>query len=285
VTVLEVIQRSSDFLARKGVESPRLQIELLLAQLLQMPRMKLYLNFERALTEAELAALRGLVKRRATREPLQHIIGSTSFCGLEIAVNRDVLIPRPETEQLAERAWRFLRGLSPEACRVLDFGTGSGCLAIAIAVHCPSATVVAVDLSEAALKVARQNAARHGVAERVLYYAGDGLAAVPAGGPFDLIVSNPPYIPSGEIPSLQPEVRDHDPVLALDGGADGLEFYRRLAAGAGPWLTARGRLMVEMGDGQSGAVSALLESVGWSVESVEPDNSGRQRILIARRRD
>src|SRR6266542_4378917 len=128
-----------------------------------MPRMKLYLNFERALTEAELAALRGLVKRRATREPLQHIIGSTSFCGLEIAVNRDVLIPRPETEQLAERAWRFLRRLSPEACRVLDFGTGSGCLAIAIAVHCPSATVVAVDLAEAALKVARQNAARQAI--------------------------------------------------------------------------------------------------------------------------
>ena len=197
MTVLEVIQRSSDFLARKGVDSPRLQIELLLAQLLQMPRMKLYLNFERVLTDPELEALRGLVKRRGTREPLQHILGSTSFCGLEIAVNRDVLIPRPETEQLAEQAWRFLGGLSPEACTVLDFGTGSGCLAIAIAVKCAQATVVAVDLSEAALQVARQNAARHSVAERVSCYAGDGLAAVPADWQFGLLTIKSKWRPSG----------------------------------------------------------------------------------------
>src|ERR1051325_7530406 len=158
MTVLEVIQRSTEFLAKKGVDSPRLQTELLLAHLLKLPRMQLYLNFERALSPVELDSLRDLVKRRGAREPLQHLVGSTSFCGLEIAVNRDVLIPRPETEQLAERAWRFLGGLRPEACTALDFGTGSGCVAIALAVKCPPARVIAVDLSEAALKVARQNA-------------------------------------------------------------------------------------------------------------------------------
>jgi release factor glutamine methyltransferase len=309
VTVLEVIQRSSDFLARKGVDSPRLQVELLLAHVLQMPRMKLYLNFERALTESELGTLRGLVKRRGEREPLQHIVGSTSFCGLEIAVNRDVLIPRPETELLAEEAWKFLLTVSEgkagpefpstrpsplngrgegEAARspeVLDFGTGSGCLALAIAAKCPQARVQAIDVSEAALKLARENALRLALGERVLFHAGDGFNALPDSAGFDLIVSNPPYIPSAEIETLQQEVRDHDPRLALDGGADGLDFYRRLAAAAGPRLKPGGRLMLEHGDGQGGAVAELLTQHGWTVESVLKDYSGRGRILIARRGD
>jgi release factor glutamine methyltransferase len=303
VTVLEVIQRSSDFLARKGVDSPRLQVELLLAHVLQMPRMKLYLNFERPLTESELGTLRGLVKRRGEREPLQHIVGSTSFCGMEIAVNRDVLIPRPETELLAEEAWKFVLaatefpsprpsplngrgegegGLPPV---VLDFGTGSGCLALAIAAKCPQAAVHAMDISEAALKIARENALRLGLGERVLFHAGDGFNALPDGAGFDLIVSNPPYIPSAEIETLQQEVRDHDPRLALDGGEDGLDFYRRLAAEAGPRLKPGGRLMLEHGDGQGGAVAELLTQHGWTVESVLKDYSGRGRILIARRGD
>ena len=141
MTVLEAIQRSTEFLARKGVDSPRLQTELLLAHLLQRPRMQLYLNFERSLTPPEVETFRELVKRRGQREPLQHILGSTSFCGLEIAVNRNVLIPRPETELLAERGWTFLNRLStlnPQPT-ALDFGTGSGCLAIALAHHCPAA--------------------------------------------------------------------------------------------------------------------------------------------------
>jgi release factor glutamine methyltransferase len=236
VTVLEVIQRSSEFLARKGVESPRLQIELLLAHVLQMPRMKLYLNFERPLTEPELDTLRGLVKRRSEREPLQHIVGSTSFCGFDIAVSRDALIPRPETELLAERAVEFLTTFDSQSATVLDFGTGSGCVAISLAKKRPTVTVHALDVSDAALQVARQNAARHEAGERIRFHSGDGFAALPSGVAFDLIVSNPPYIPSAEIRDLEPEVRDFDPSLALDGGADGLDFYRRLATGAdGPW--------------------------------------------------
>lgn len=283
--MLEVIQRSSDFLARKGVDSPRLQIELLLAHVLQMPRMKLYLNFERPLSEPELETLRGLVKRRGEREPLQHIVGSTSFCGYEIAVTRDVLIPRPETELLAELGWQFLGALSADAPSILDFGTGSGCLAIALARKVTAAKVVAVDISEAALAVARQNAARNEVDARITFLMGDGFDALSDGASFDLIVSNPPYIPSAEIAELQPEVREFDPRSALDGGADGLEFYRRLATGAGAYLKPGGRLMLELGDGQGGAVGGLLHAAGWVVERLEKDYSGRERILIARRGD
>ncbi len=281
MTVLEVIQRSTDFLAKKGVESPRLQIELLLAHVLQLPRLKLYLNFERALTEAELETLRALVKRRGEREPLQHILGSTSFCGLEIEVNRHVLIPRPETELLAERAAGLLNG--GEAPAVLDFGTGSGCLAIALAVKCPMARIHALDVSEEALNVARANAARHGASERIQFLQGDGLAALPGDARYDLIVSNPPYIPTAEIATLEPEVRDHDPRAALDGGTDGLEFYRRLAGGAPERLQPGGRMVWEIGDGQETALRELLAGQMWIVEAVERDYTGRPRILTAAR--
>ena len=283
MTVLEVIQRSTEFLQRKGVESPRLHSELLLGHVLQLPRLKLYLNFERALTEAELDALRPLIKRRAEREPLQHILGTASFCGLEIAVNRDVLVPRPETELLAERAVQFLSTRPAQPSVVLDFGTGSGCLAITIALQCPSANMHALDISEAALAIARQNAARHQVADRIQFHLGDGFAALPAQQPFHLIVANPPYIPSAEIDALDPEVRDHDPRLALDGGVDGLDFYRRLAAEAPARLAPGGRLMVEFGDGQEKRLPELFERLQWRVEAVEQDYSRRPRFLIAGR--
>jgi release factor glutamine methyltransferase len=250
-----------------------------------MPRMKLYLNFERPLVQAELSALRGMVKRRGEREPLQHIIGSTSFCGLEIAVNRDVLVPRPETELLAEEAWKFLSTLNPQPSTVLDFGTGSGCLALAIAAKCPQVMVHAIDISDPALKVASDNALRLGLANRVLFHAGDGFGALRGEARFDLIISNPPYVPSAQLATLEPEVRDYDPRLALDGGADGLGFYRRLAAEAGLRLEPRGKLMLELGDGQGRGVSELLTQHGWTVEGVLKDYSARERILIARRGD
>jgi release factor glutamine methyltransferase len=278
MTVLEVIKRSSEYLEQRGVDSPRLQIELLLAHVLGVPRLKLYLDFERELSEPQLATLRGLVKRRGEREPLQYIVGSTSFCGVEIAVSPAVLIPRPETEQLVEQAWHFLsQGRS--APTVLDFGTGSGCIAIAIAVKFPQAAVHAIDASEDALAMARANAERNQA--RVEFHRGSNFGA--AGGPFDLIVSNPPYIPTAEVNSLQPEVRDHEPRGALDGGADGLEVHRLIAAEASGRLRQQGRLMVELGFGQAGAARNLYTAAGWHVASVLPDHSGCPRILIADR--
>jgi release factor glutamine methyltransferase len=281
--VLEVIQKSAEFLARKDVESPRLQTELLLAYLLKMPRMKLYLNFARPLSDAELDAVRALVRRRGQREPLQHIVGSTSFCGLEMSVNRNVLVPRPETELLAEAGWEFLSTLISQPSTALDFGTGSGCIAIALAVKCPSACIVALDASAHALVVARENAALNGVGERIEFIHGNSLAALAAGSRFDLIVSNPPYIPSAEIAALQTEVRDFDPHEALDGGADGLAFYRLLAEQAGACLRPGGKIMLEFGDGQAAAIRDLFAASGWVVETVRADYTQRDRILIARR--
>src|SRR2546425_2957017 len=286
VTVLEVIQRSSEYLARKGVESPRLQIELLLAHVLQTPRLKLYLDFSRILTECELGSLRTLVQRRAAREPLQYILGTTSFCGLDLLVSREVLIPRPETELLAEHAWEFLqqRALSgANAPRVLDFGCGSGCLAITLAVKVPAAQVAAIDVSKAALNVARQNALRHNVAERIQFYCGDGFAALPQPLQFDLLLSNPPYIPTADIEKLEPELCEHEPRRALDGGIDGLDFFRRIAAEAPPFLAPQSRIMLEFGDGQEQAIRELFRSLQWRVEAVHEDYSKVPRILIAGR--
>jgi len=282
VTVLEVIQRSAEFLGNKGVDSPRLQTELLLAHALRLPRLNLYLNFERQLAAAELEAVRELVRRRGNREPLQHILGAASFCGLEIKVNRHVLVPRPETELLAERAWNFLSSINSLPATALDFGTGSGCIAIALAAKCPAAQVDAVDISAEALSVARENARLNGLADRIQFLVGDGFAGLPRGLAYDLIVANPPYVPRAEIDALQPEVREYDPRPALDGGADGLDFFHRLAAEAAGHLGAAGKILLEFGDGQAGRIGELFVQHKWVVENVDPDYSGRPRFLTAR---
>jgi release factor glutamine methyltransferase len=282
VTVLEVIRRSAEYLARKGVDSPRLQIELLLAHVLHLPRLQLYLNFERRLNDPELTQVRELVRRRANREPLQHLTGSAAFCGFDLAVSPEVLIPRPETEVLAERAWNLLRDSREVAPSALDYGTGSGCLAIALARHCPAARITALEISESALALARTNGARQGVADRIDWVRGDGFSALSPGTLFDLIVANPPYVPSAEIAGLAPEVRDYDPLPALDGGPDGLNVIRRLAIEAGAFLRPSGHLVLEFGDGQAARVADLFAGRGWVAEAVEPDLSGRARIFVAR---
>jgi len=286
MTVLEGIQRSTEFLAKKEVESPRLHAELLLAHVLKLPRMRLYLDFERTLEAAQVDAFRELVRRRGIREPLQYITGSTSFCDLEISVNSHVLIPRPETELLAERGWQFLKEISAFNSNplALDFGTGSGCLAIALAVNCPTARVWALDSSAEALQLAEANALHHRASDRVEFVHGAGLAPF-AGRKFHLIISNPPYIPTNEIESLQPEVRDYEPRHALDGGEDGLGFFRRLAGESGPFLKSGGRLMLEFGDTQAEAIREIFESGKWIVEAVQADYTQRPRIAILKKQD
>ncbi|MGZ4965155.1 MAG: peptide chain release factor N(5)-glutamine methyltransferase [Limisphaerales bacterium] len=281
VTILEVIQRSTDFLTKKGVSSPRLQVELFVAHVLKMQRMQIYLNFERVLTEAEVSTLRDMVQRRGTREPLQYIIGNVQFCGWELNVTPAVLIPRPETEMLAERGWQFLSTINHTPSTALDFGTGSGCLAIALASKVPNAEVHALDASPEALKIAQENAAKQNV--KVQFHQGNGFEALHATpSRFDLIISNPPYIPSAEIETLDPEVRDHEPRSALDGGADGLDFYRLLASESKNWLKPEGKILLEFGDGQADAVKKTFEEQKFVVESVECDYSQRPRILSAR---
>ena len=280
MTVLDVIKRSTEYLESKGVDSPRLQIELLLAHVLKIPRLKLYLDFERRLSDGELDTLRVLVKRRGEREPLQYIVGTTSFCGLEISVTRAVLIPRPETELLVEQAWKFLAARGDQAATVLDFGTGSGCIAVAIAHKFPACEVHAIDASLEALQVAQANADRVGA--NVHFNQGVAVNDLISPRTLDLVVSNPPYIPDAEVDTLQPEVRDYEPRLALVGGTEGLDFYRMIASQARTRLTANGCAIVELGHGQEGAVRAIFEGAGWLVESVVADYAGTPRILIAR---
>ena len=284
MTVSEAIGCGAKRLAAGGVDSPRLEGEWLLAHVLGVPRLRLVIEAAREVTAGEAREFEGLVTSRASRRPLQHLLGSVSFCGLEFAVNPSVLIPRPETELLAERAWQFLLAPPTPWGRppvVLDFGTGSGCLAVTLAVKCPAAVVHAVDISPDALAVARGNAARNGAGGRVSFHLGDGFAALPRDVRFDLVVGNPPYIPTGEIAGLQPEVRDHDPRLALDGGADGLDFCRQMAREAAAWLRPEARVMLEFGDGQGGALRELFSRPPWWCEGIFPDYSGRERILIA----
>lgn len=276
-TVLKLLRWTADYFAGRGIDSPRLDAELLLADTLGLDRVGLYLNFERPLSADELAAFRERVKRRAAREPLAYILGKTEFWSLPLKVSPDVLIPRPDTELLVEEALPRLIG----AVRVLDVGTGSGALAIALAHERPGCTVTAVDLSPAALAVAAENARSNGVAERVEFICAD-LAALPA-GPFELVVANPPYIPGGELATLMPEVRDFEPHLALNGGGDGLDAYRALARQAGAVLAPGGWLLVEVGIGQAPAVRQLFIEAGLSEVFVSQDLAGIERVVGGRR--
>ncbi|MSU42445.1 MAG: peptide chain release factor N(5)-glutamine methyltransferase [Pedosphaera sp.] len=284
MTVREAIQRHTARLERVGVPSARLDAEWLLAHVLDVPRLEMGLTPQRPLTAQQAKRFHALAARRARRVPLQHLVGTVSFCGIELAVNRRVLIPRPETELLAELATKFLQQQTG-SLRALDFGTGSGCLAIALALTVPATRVDALDISAAALRVARANARRHGVASRIRFCLGDGRRGLPGRADYHLIVSNPPYISSAEIAALQPEVRDHDPRRALDGGNDGLDFYRALATHAHRRMYSQGCLMLEIGDGQAAAVRDLFSGNGWRVRAVHPDLNGTDRIVVATRDD
>jgi release factor glutamine methyltransferase len=278
-TTLKVLGWTRAFLETRGIENARLEAEWLLCAVTGMDRVGLYLNFEKPLAEQELAAYRSMVARRGKREPLQHILGTQEFCGLEFDVTPDVLIPRHDTEALVNEALSRM----PAARSILDIGTGSGCIAIALACKTPDASITAIDISVAALKVARCNAKRHGVS--VEFLAGSLFQPV-VGRHFDLIVSNPPYIPSSEIEGLEPEVRDYDPRNALDGGPDGLDIYRNMIPAAREFLYKDGWLLVEVGAGQAKVVAELFRnSGGYDEPVVLNDNGSIERVVAARRKE
>jgi len=276
---LELVRLTAEYLKDKGVGSARLDAEVLLAHVLGVPRIQLYLQFDRPLAEVEVAAYREAVRRRARREPVAHITGVREFWSLVFAVDGRVLVPRPETEVLVEA----VRSRMGAGGRLLDVGTGSGALAIALLTECPAWRAVATDISREALVVARENGARHGVDERLELRLGDLFEPV-AGEYFDLIVANLPYIPAGEIDALEPEVAAFDPRLALDGGTDGLAVIRRLVSAAPESLAPGGLLALEFGAGQEEAVSRLLEETR-RYEDVElvADYAGHPRVAVARR--
>lgn len=273
---------TQDFRAR-GLDSPRLDAELLVAQALGVGRVQLYMDLDRPLVPEELAAVRGLVQRRRQREPIAYILGRRDFHGATFAVDSRVLVPRPDTEILVERALAAFAKDAPT--RWLDLCTGSGAIPISILRICSQATAVGTDLSTGALEVARANAETLGVAARLELRCGDLFAVVGADERFDAITANPPYIPSGVVPTLMPEVSRHEPALALDGGADGLDFYRRIAKESPAHLVDGGRLFLEVGEGQAAAVVALLgESEAFEPALVTRDYGAIERVVEATRR-
>lgn len=271
-TTLKVLTWTKGYLAEKGVDNSRLEAEWLLCESLGLDRVGLYLNFDKPLTDAELASYRAMVARRAKREPLQYILGSQEFSGLDFAVTPDVLIPRHDTEVLVDEA---LKRAAADAA-ILDIGLGSGCIAIALAKALPGAAVCGVEKSAGALVVARENAERHGVSLEIV----EGSLFEPLQGRrFDLIVSNPPYITTADLATLEPEVREHEPLGALDGGADGLAFYRLIVPGAAEHLNPGGWLLVEIGIGQARAVEELFSLSGFSEIFTAEDPGGIERVV------
>jgi release factor glutamine methyltransferase len=274
-SVLEVIQATVPYFQKSGVESPRLNIEHLLAHVLGKKRMDLYLEFDRPLGDGDLEPLRDLVKRRAQGEPLQHLLGTIEFLGRTFACDKRALVPRPETEQLVELAMVDCGSCIGKG-RVLDVGTGSGVIALSLAAGFPEAQVEAVDVSEDALALARENAARLGLDGRVRFSNSDLLSDVT--GEFQLIVANLPYIDCAALPVLPREVQ-HDPLLALDGGADGLVLIRQLIAQAPRHL--RGRLALELSYDQAPFVCEIFASHNYQDIRALPDYQGRQRFVFA----
>lgn len=282
-TVGRILEWTAQHLKKSGSDTPRLDAELLLAKARACPRIQLYVQFNEVVPDAQRAVMRDLVRRRAQSEPVAHLVGHREFFSLDFAVSPDVLIPRPDTETLVLDLITHARRLPAPA--ILDVATGSGCIAIAAAVQVPAARVTASDVSPAALTLARQNADRHGVAARITFLEGDLLAPLPAGAQFDFLVSNPPYIPTAQLETLDREVRDYEPRLALDGGPDGLRFLATLLQQAPRVLVPGGRLLLEFTPEQA---PALLELATAQPELSDPavlkDLSGRPRVLVATRR-
>jgi release factor glutamine methyltransferase len=292
-TVGSLLTWTTDFFTRKKIDEPRLSAELLLAHVLNCSRMSLYTQYEKIPSEEQRAAFRALVNERANHVPVAYLIGKAWFFSLEFQVTRDVLIPRPDTETLVEfviqharqrTEWSAEGGAGPN---ILDLCTGSGIIPIALAKRLPTATFTATDISAKALEVAKKNAETHGVGNRITFLEGDlfePLAAETAPSLFHVITANPPYIPTAEVQNLPPTVRDHEPRLALDGGADGLDFHRRILQGAKQFLHPSGLLVMEMQFDQGPALQAVYAAAGYLQNTkIIRDAAGHPRCMVGTR--
>jgi len=280
VNLVEYLARASEYLDRQGVASARLNAELMLSSLLGISRLEIYTNFERPLSDEDAAAFKQMLMKRAGGCPLQHITGEVGFRGLVLEVRPGVFIPRPETEVLVEKALEVLPADTP--ARVLDLGSGSGNIALSVAAELPGSTVTAVDTDDAAVRLTRANAARAGVSESVEVMSGDLFEPLSGEAAFDLIISNPPYIPEGMRESLPAEVRDFEPAGALFAGPEGLDLIRRIVAGAPGHLADGGWLVLEVDESHAGRVEEMLAGEGWTGVEVFQDLAGRPRVVRAR---
>lgn len=276
-SLLEILNKTRDFFTRKGLENPRLEAELLIAGTLRMKRLELYLKFERPMTEAELALLRDRVQRRAAREPLQYVLGETDFRELTLRCDRRALIPRPETEELVELVLKRLPADAP--LRVADLGTGTGAIALSLAHERPLWRVVAADFSDAALELARENAALCKLADRVEFLKSDWLDAVP--GVFDALVSNPPYLTDEEVAVAQPEVKSHEPHSALIAPDAGLADLEKILRQARTRLSPGGFVALETGVAHHGRLARLARELGYTSTESHKDSCDFDRFFLA----
>lgn len=278
MTILEVVKRTADFLGAKGVGQARLNAELIVGHALGLPRMQLYLQFERPLGEPELERIRPLVRRRGQREPLQYVLGETEFHGLKLKVDRRALIPRPETELLVEIV---LGRLAAPPKRALDLGTGSGAIALAVAKAWPLAEVTAVDLSEEALALATENAAALGLDKRVVFLRSDWFSAVSAEGGFEAIIANPPYLTDEEVAGSEPEIKDHEPAIALGSADRGSAAWASIMRAAPRFLAPGGLLALETGTAHHPEALRLAGECGLLGAESLRDLAGRDRFVLA----
>jgi release factor glutamine methyltransferase len=283
-TIARLLNWTQEYFARHGVESPRLCAEILLAHTLGCERIELYTRYELIPGADVLAKFRAAVKEAAAGRPIAHLTGAKEFFALKFEITPDVLIPRPETEVLIERVIHLVRHGGESTETILDVGTGSGCIAISLAKNLPAVFVAASDVSEAALKVARRNAERHGVLERIELRQGDLFEAWEPDRQFDIIVTNPPYVAESEAASLPTHVRDFEPRVALFAGEDGLDILRRLIAEAPRHLKPGGHLLTEVAHNQASAVRALLDESAWCDTVTYRDTLRHERVVHARRR-
>jgi len=286
-TILKLLKWTAGFFESHCIESPRATAEILLAHALGKERIDLYVHYDQPLGSDELKRFKALIKRRVEREPVAYIIGSREFWSMQLAVNPDVLIPRPETECLVEAALAHLAGESAAGFRrILELGTGSGAVVLALASERPHDLFFASDRSIRSLRLARSNAARHHVADRIRFFCGEWLAPVRRGSdPFDAIVSNPPYIRTGVIADLQPEICRYEPVEALDGGPDGLAALGRIIREAPACLKAGGRLFLEIGYDQKDSVLELAAQTGlYRGIDFHRDYSGLDRVACMQKK-
>lgn len=282
-TILKILQWTTIFFTSHHIDSPRLTAEILLAHVLKIQRIDLYLRFDQPLTPVELGAFKILIKRRIGREPVAYITGLREFWGLDFAVTKDVLIPRPETEFLVEEALKWLPvEASPGGMRVLDVGTGSGAVIVALAVHRPAHAYFASDISQKAIRVALKNAGRQHAADRIRFFVSDLLEALnPNETGFDLMVSNPPYVAAGAIAGLAPEVARFEPRAALDGGPAGLDIIRKIIVQAPVYLKKRGTLMLEIGFDQKSDVEQIVAETALYRDLIfVQDYGGHHRVAV-----
>jgi release factor glutamine methyltransferase len=279
-TVGRLLTWTADYLKRRGSESPRLDAEVMLAHVLQWPRVQLYTHFTDEVEESPRGRFRDLVRRRVEGAPVAYLVGRKEFYSLAFEVSPAVLIPRPESEFVVVEFLAVIKNV--ESPRAVDVGTGSGCLAVASAYRHPGAHFIAIDISEQALALARKNADQHGVADRIDFRLGDYLGPVANEGPFDAVISNPPYIPTGQIEHLEIGVRDYEPRTALDGGPSGLDMVARLIEESVPLLKPGGHLILEIGTDQEKPVRSLVEA--QKVLRLAPtihDHSQHPRVIRA----